>query len=320
MTGTFMDIVHRSVMAEEAFHYLSPALEKGLLVDCTLGEGGHSELFLSRLPGCRIVGLDADEKILEVARQRLAPFGERVRLFNTWFNVFFRDYPLGDERPDAVLFDLGISVFHYERSGRGFSFREDEPLDMRLEAHLEQSAADIINTYPEKELADLIFRFGEERLSRRFASAIVARRQSKPFTTTKELEEVIWTASPQSYRHGRIHPATRTFQALRIAVNGELARLESALGDAFARLRPGGMMGVISFHSLEDRIVKHFFLDKKKGCISSSGAPIDSDRGVTAAEILTKKPLRPTEEEVRVNAPSRSAKFRVVRKLIDEDR
>jgi 16S rRNA (cytosine1402-N4)-methyltransferase len=306
-------------MPEEVFQYLSPVLEEGLLIDCTLGEGGHSELFLSRLPGVRTVGLDADEIILEVARKRLSPFGERVRLFNTWFNSFFREYPLGDERPDAILFDLGISVFHYERSGRGFSFRKSEPLDMRLEAGLEQSAADILNSYPEKELADLIFAYGEERLSRRFASAIVQRRKEKRFETTGDLEELIWKASPESYRYGHIHPATRTFQALRIAVNGELARLEKALSDAFSHLRPGGRMGVISFHSLEDRIVKQFFVEQRKSCICPPETPICNCRGEAAAEILTKKPLRPGSAEVDGNAPSRSARFRVVRKLIDED-
>lgn len=314
-----MDIVHTSVMPEEVFSHLSPVCENGLLIDCTLGEGGHSDLFLSRLPNLQVLGLDADKRIMEVAGKRLEPYGQRVRLMNTWFNTFFRDYPLGDERPDAILFDLGISVYHYERSGRGFSFRSSEPLDMRLEESLEQSAADIVNNYPENELADLIFRFGEERLSRRFAAAIVERRRERRFETTGDLEELIWKASPKSYRHGRIHPATRTFQALRIAVNGELARLEAVLADAFRILKPGGRMGVISFHSLEDRIVKHFFLNRKKGCICPPETPICNCRGESLAKVLTKKPLRPEEAEVKLNAPSRSARFRVAEKLRDED-
>jgi 16S rRNA (cytosine1402-N4)-methyltransferase len=314
-----MDIVHQSVLPEEVFEHLSPVLGKGLMIDCTLGEGGHSELFLGRLPEMKLVGLDADEKILEVARQRLLPFGERVRFYNCWFNAFFREYPLGDERPDAILFDLGISVFHYEQSGRGFTFRKSEPLDMRLHEGLEQRAADIVNSYPEEALADLIYTYGEERLSRRFASAIVRQRQTEPFLTTGDLEAAIWKASPASYRYGRIHPATRTFQALRIAVNGELARLEAVLEDAFALLKPGGRMGVISFHSLEDRIVKQFFLQKKKGCICPPEAPICSCRGVSCANIITRKPIRPEESEVEQNGPSRSARFRVAEKLMDED-
>ncbi len=314
-----MDIVHTSVMPEEVFAYLSPVCEKGLLIDCTLGEGGHSELFLSRLPELRLVGLDADERIMELAAGRLESFGERVRLFNSWFNSFFRDYPLGDERPDAILFDLGISVFHYEKSGRGFSFKGDEPLDMRLEDGLEQSAADIVNSYPEVELADLIYRYGEERLSRRFARAIIEARGGEAIERVGQLEEIIWKASPKSYRFGRIHPATRTFQALRIAVNGELHRLEAAIADAFTTLKPGGRMGVISFHSLEDRIVKRFFLNRKKGCICPPEEPICSCRGEALAKVLTGKPLRPEEGEIVANAPSRSARFRVIEKIKDED-
>lgn len=314
-----MDIVHTSVMPEEVFAYLSPVCEKGLLIDCTLGEGGHSELFLTRLPQLRVVGLDVDRGIMDVAAGRLKPFGERVRLFNSWFDAFFREYPLGGERPDAILFDLGISVYHYERSGRGFTFRGDEPLDMRLESGLEQSAADIVNTYPEKELADLIFLYGEERLSRRFARAVVEARERDRIERVGQLEQIVWKASPKSYRHGRIHPATRTFQALRIAVNGELHRLESALADAFTALKPGGRMGVISFHSLEDRVVKRFFQDRKKGCICPPDEPICSCRGEALARVLTGKPLRPGDDEVVRNSPSRSARLRVAEKIKDED-
>ena len=231
-----MDIAHYSVLKEEVYSYLEPGKDDRLFIDCTQGEGGHSELFLSRCPWINVVGIDADEAIMNVAKKRLEPFSGRVRFFNEWFNTFFRQYPLGDERPDLILFDLGISIFHYEKSGRGFSFLRDEPLDMRLSAGLELSAADIVNEYPENEIADLIYQLGEERLSRRFAKAIVTARKNNRIETTAELAEIIIKASPAEYRHGRIHPATRSFQALRIAVNGELARLDSVLANALTVL------------------------------------------------------------------------------------
>ena len=314
-----MDIVHYSVLKEEVYSYLKPEKEDSLFIDCTLGEGGHTEMFLSRCPWLNTIGLDADPNIMEVAKKRLSPFEGRTRFYNQWFNGFFKQYPLGDERPDLILFDLGISVFHYERSGRGFTFMKDEPLDMRLSSDLEISAADIVNTYPESEIADLIYKYGEERYSRRFARAIVEDRKTVTFETTAQLAELIKRISPPDYRRGRIHPATRTFQALRIAVNGELARLDSVLYNALRVLRPGGRMAVITFHSLEDRIVKHSFKDLNKKCICPPEQPICNCNGREIVEILTKKPVVPTQEEVSMNPPSRSAKLRVVRKISDED-
>ena len=315
-----MDIVHRPVLKNEVLEYLVPVKDDALFIDCTLGEGGHSESFLNRYPELKVVGLDADEKIMEVAKNRLAVYGDRIRFFNTWFNVFFREYPLGGERPDLILFDLGISVFHYEKSGRGFSFRKDEPLDMRLKDDLEITAEDIVNTYPEGELADLIYKYGEERYSRRIARAVVRERAEKPVETTKQLADIIWKSVPPDYRYGRIHPGTRTFQAIRIAVNGELARLESALENALTILQAGGRIGVISFHSLEDRIVKRFFQEKNKSCTCPPEWPICKCGGQRVVSILTTKPVRPGMDEVEGNAPSRSAKFRVAEKLTDEER
>ncbi|HAK46705.1 MAG TPA: 16S rRNA (cytosine(1402)-N(4))-methyltransferase [Spirochaeta sp.] len=314
-----MDIVHYSVLKEEVYSYLKPEADDRLMVDCTLGEGGHSELFLSRCPWLNLIGLDADKKIMSVAEKRLEPFKDRVRLYNQWFNTFFRQYPLGDERPDLILFDLGISIFHYEKSGRGFSFLRDEPLDMRLSSELELSAADIVNEYPESEIADLIYQFGEERYSRRFAKAIINERKESRIETTSRLAEIIRKASPPDYRHGRIHPATRSFQALRIAVNGELARLDSVLANALRKLKPGGRMGVITFHSLEDRMVKHFFRSMNKACICPPEQPICNCNGRKIVDILTKKPVIPTAQEIAENAPSRSSKLRVVKKISDEE-
>lgn len=309
------DIVHVPVMYREVLEYLAPEKKEGLLVDCTMGEGGHSELFLKEYPHLNVVGLDADASIQEVAKERLAPYAERARFFNTWFNLFFRDYPLGGERPHRILFDLGISVYHFERSGRGFTFRADEPLDMRLDSYLETTAADIVNDYPEEQLADIFYHYGEERYSRRIAAAVVRARKSGPLETSKALEEVIWKAVPEGYRRGRLHPATRSFQALRIAVNGELARLEQALEYALRVLEPGGRIGVISFHSLEDRIVKRFFQGKNKTCTCPEDWPMCKCEGEPIVKILTKKPLVPSEDEVESNPPSRSAKFRVAQKM-----
>ncbi len=313
-----MDISHRSVLRKEVLELLAPRSEGELLIDCTQGEGGHSELFLSAFPNLNVVGLDADKNIQSVAKERLADYGKRIRFFNIWFNTFFREYPLGDERPDSILFDLGISVYHYEKSGRGFSFSKDEDLDMRLEPGLEISAADIVNNYPEEKLADLIYKFGEERYSRRIAKAIVRNRGLDAVSTTKQLADIIWHSVPADYRYGRIHPGTRTFQALRIAVNGELARLETAISNALTILKPGGRMGVISFHSLEDRIVKHYFKEKSKFCTCPPEWPICKCGGKPVVNVITKKAVRPSEQEIKENPPSRSAKFRVIEKIMDE--
>ncbi len=313
-----MEAVHVPVMWKEALEYLVPVSEGPLMVDATCGEGGHSEIFLSRYPEMRIAAVDADSVILEVARARLEPFGSRIRFFPMWFNQFFRDYPPGEERPDLILFDLGISVFHYERSERGFSFQRNEALDMRLGGGLETSAFDVVNSYPEDEIADIVYTYGEERYSRRIARGICAARVDGPIATSAELARIIWDAVPPEYRRGRIHPATRSFQALRIFVNGELARLEGALVDAVEVLKPGGRIGVISFHSLEDRIVKRFFQAKSRACTCPPEQPICTCGGRKTLNIVTRKPLVPEEEEVRKNPPSRSAKFRVAEKVRDE--
>ncbi|MGX8681583.1 MAG: 16S rRNA (cytosine(1402)-N(4))-methyltransferase RsmH, partial [Spirochaetales bacterium] len=198
-------------------------------------------------------------------------------------------------------FDLGISVFHYEESGRGFSFKREEKLDMRLNTEADLDACDVVNDYDETSLANLIYNYGEERYSRRIAAAICRARQTKRIEYTNELADIIWDAVPNEYRHRRIHPATKTFQALRIEVNGELDRIEPALEGALKALKPGGRIAVITFHSLEDRPVKWFFKNREN-----------------VLEILTKKPVEPTEEECEMNPPSRSAKLRVVEKLEKE--
>ena len=294
-----MQYVHYSVMQNEVLSFLDPGDGEALLVDCTLGEGGHSNLFLQRYPNLKVIGLDRDCRIMEKARNRLASYGDRFQAKNIWFDEFWKNY----EGPavDYVLFDLGISVFHYEESGRGFSFRRQEKLDMRLDVDAALDAAEVVNTYDEKSLADLIYNYGEERYSRRIAAAICNYRQTKQIEYTNELADIIWDAVPNEYRHRRIHPATKTFQALRIEINGELDRIEPALEGAVKALKPGGRIAVITFHSLEDRPVKWFFRKNEN-----------------ILEILTKKPLEPTQEECDANPPSRSAKLRVVEKLEKE--
>lgn len=309
-----MEIVHRSVMADEAIKFLEPDADGQLLIDATLGEGGHSERFLTTFPALRVCGIDADQDIQSKARVRLAPFGERMSFYLGWYNDFFASYPLA-ERPDRILFDFGISIFHYVESGRGFSFSRDEALDMRLNKASGPSVAEVLAGINEEDLANIIFEFGEERYSRRIARGIVAERSISRIETSSQLAEIIWKSVPPDYRHGRIHPATRTFQALRIHVNHELERIETAQRDAFSALKVGGILGIITFHSLEDRLTKQFFKEVSKDCICpQEQARCTCDRK-PLGELLVRKPVLPSAEECAVNPPSRSAKFRFVRKL-----
>ncbi len=299
-----MEPVHQAVLVSEVLDFLAPQAGDRLLIDATVGEGGHSACFLQRFPGIRVVGIDADQAMLERARERLAEFGGRVELVHEWFDTYFQTAPTATH-PDRILMDLGVSMYHFTKADRGFSFRDDGPLDMRLDADRPlddriQTAAELVNTLREGDLADLIYQFGEERLSRRIAAAICRERVAKPFRTAAQLADVIRGAVPSSYRHGRIHPATRTFQALRIAVNSELDRLQRAIPEALKMLPPAGRLGAISFHSLEDRIVKHLFRDAV---------------GTGRYRSLTKKPVTASDEERTGNPASRSAKFRVIERV-----
>jgi 16S rRNA (cytosine1402-N4)-methyltransferase len=293
------EYVHYPVMREEVLSYLVPKREKPEMVDCTTGEGGHTKLFLEKYPTLHVTGLDRDAEIQKKAIERLKPFGDRFTPVNTWFNDYFSDY--AGPKLDLVLFDLGISSFHFQESERGFSFLKDEKLDMRLDEDASLSASSVVNGYKEEQLADVIYKYGEERYSRRIARAIVLARKQAPIMTSTELAKIIFEAVPPQYRYGRIHPATRSFQAIRIEVNKELDRITPAIRGAVAALVPGGRLAVISFHSLEDRPVKWLFKELGEG----------ENPTVT---ILTKKPLVPTEQELEENAPSRSAKLRVIEK------
>lgn len=314
-----MNAVHVPVMLEETLALLKPEQPEGLLIDCTMGEGGHSYGFLSRYPGLKVVGLDRDEGIQSRAKERLCEFSDRTAFYHTWFDDFFSCYPSELKRPDLILFDLGISVYHYELSGRGFTFREKEPLDMRLDTSCGESAMDIVNEYSKDELADLIYEYGEERYSRRIAESIVAERKKIPVKFSDQLAEIIYNSVPGEYRHGRIHPATRTFQALRIKVNSELDRLKKVLALAYDVLAPGGKMGVITFHSLEDRIVKNFFKEKCRVCICPENQARCTCNRCPGGELINKKVIEAGKEEVSANPPSRSAKLRGIKKIYDRE-
>ena len=316
--GGVMEVVHTSVLLEETLKYLAPRKTAELMVDCTVGEGGHLNAFLSQFPELKAIAIDADPEILKIARQRLAGFGQRVQFYSGWSHDFFAEYPGEYKRPDTILMDLGVSLFHYEKGGRGFSFRYDEKLDMRIDTSSGLSAADLIARLSEKDFADLLYANAQERYSRRIARAVAEAKSGGALTSSAALAEIVERAVPSVYRHGAIHPATRTFQALRIAVNGELSRLQALLEAAFRVLEPGGRLGVISFHSLEDRIVKNFLREKNRDCICPPQAPICKCRGQRAVTLLTRKGIEAGEEEVRKNPPSRSARFRAVEKILDE--
>jgi 16S rRNA (cytosine1402-N4)-methyltransferase len=297
---------HFPVMSEEVLFWLLCEGYRTYL-DCTVGYSGHAEKLLEASgPGSRLIGLDRDAVAIAASRERLARFGDRVVLIHGHFMDLKQHLAAsGIGRIDGILFDLGVSSPQLEEPARGFSFQGDGPLDMRMDQSMSGTASDLINRWPEAQLADAIFQFGEERFSRRIARAIVHSRERHPLATTKELVSVIEGAVPANYRHGRLHCATRTFQAFRIAVNQELDCLEPALRDAVDVLSPGGRLCVISFHSLEDRIVKHTFR-----ALSGKDDP--------ALVLLTKKPQIPTREESDLNPRSRSAKLRAAQRVSKE--
>ena len=313
-----MEVIHTPVLLEEAIKYLAPRKTFELMIDATVGEGGHLNAFMSQFPDLKAIAIDADPEILKIAQARLERFGEKIQFYSGWSHDFFAEYPGEYKRPDTILMDLGVSLFHYEKGGRGFSFRYDEKLDMRLDASSGLSAASLIERLSEKDLADLLYKNGDERYSRRIAKAICEAKTISPLTSSVVLAEIVESAVPAAYRHGPIHPATKTFQALRIAVNGELSRLADLLEAAFRVLEPGGRMGVISFHSLEDRIVKTFFREKNRDCICPPEAPICKCGGQRELTLLTRKGIGPDEEEIRKNPSSRSARFRAAEKILDE--
>jgi len=309
---------HTPVLPEETLNLLAPRGKDELMIDGNTGEGGHSYNFLSRFKDLKMVCIDADKDVLAIAEERLREFKDRVHFYNGWSHDFFAEYPSEFKRPDTIFFDLGVSAYHYKKSGKGFSFEKDEYLDMRLDPSCGVTAADLLARLPERELADLLYNNAGERFSRRIAASVVKQRQKASVTTTSALAELVKGSVPAAYRHGPIHPATKTFQALRIAVNGELSKLPSLLEAALKALEPVGRLGIISFHSLEDRIIKQFFKEMNKDCTCPPQAPICRCEGHRSINILTKKGIAPEKDEIERNPPSRSARLRVVEKILDE--
>jgi 16S rRNA (cytosine1402-N4)-methyltransferase len=293
---------HISVLPAEVIEGLAPR-SGGRYIDGTLGGAGHSQAILAASnPDGRLLGIDTDPEARAAAGVRLAEFGERAVIADGNFRELAKIAKAhGFDQVDGILLDLGISSHQLDTAERGFSFQADAPLDMRMNPTIGETAADLVNELDERELADIIYLYGEERGSRRIARMIVEMRRNKPFSTTGELAALVERAL--GGRHGKVHPATRTFQALRIAVNRELESLELVLPQAVSLLAPGGRLAVISFHSLEDRIVKQFFR-------TESGYGQQDDRP-TSLQIVTRKPIVAGDEEIKANPRARSAKLRI---------
>ena len=302
---------HQPVLYHEVLHALQPG-PGGRYVDGTLGAGGHAAGILrDSRPDGLLLGLDLDPAALEIAGRKLAEFGERAILEQGSYRDFrLHLNNLGWKKIDGFLLDLGLSSMQLDQADRGFSFREEGPLDMRFDPSQLVTAADLVNNLSAEELANLIYRYGEERHSRKIADAIVAQR---PLETTQELADLI--TSLLGGEKGRLHPATRTFQALRIAVNEELKSLEKVLPQALEVLKPGARMAVIAFHSLEDRIVKQFFRRESQDCICPPQLPVCACDHQAQLEEISRRPIRPQPDETQKNPRARSARLRVAKKL-----
>jgi 16S rRNA (cytosine1402-N4)-methyltransferase len=309
---------HRPVLYHEIIHALQPR-RAGLYIDGTVGAGGHAFGILeASTPDGRLLGLDVDPQALALARQRLLPFGPRAVLLQASYTTLQDQLEkLGWQGVDGVLLDLGVSSMQFDTPERGFSFQTDAPLDMRFDPENPIRAADLVNNLTEQELSDLLFRYGEEPQARRIAHAVV---ETRPLFTTRQLADTVLRATVGERRKGRhsyktLHPATRTFQAFRIAVNRELEAVEAVLPQAMAVLVPGGRLAIISFHSLEDRPVKQFFRRESRDCLCPPRQPVCTCGHKAILKEITHRPVQPQPEEVEQNRRSRSAKLRVAEKL-----
>lgn len=312
-----MDFQHQPVLLKQTLDSLK-LRPGGLYLDGTLGGGGHTEAILQATgPDGRVIGLDQDDEALEAASQRLRPFGERFRPIRANFAEMEQVLAAeGFAGLDGVLLDIGVSSHQLDEPGRGFSYMQDGPLDMRMDRRKGRTAADLLAELSEVELADLIYRYGEEKFSRRIARRIAEQREQVPLVSTKQLAELISAAIPAAQRRKeKQHPAKRTFQALRIAVNDELGVLERGLAAAFASLKPGGRLSVITFHSLEDRVVKTYFAGLAKGCECPPEFPVCVCGKQPQALLINRRPQTAAEEELQSNPRARSAKLRTVEKL-----
>jgi 16S rRNA (cytosine1402-N4)-methyltransferase len=313
---------HITVLKEEATEGLN-IKQDGIYVDCTLGGGGHSSVIASKLgPGGRLIALDQDDWALDNAREKLAPYGEQITLVKTNFRDLEQvlkdlEVPMKDGVPqvDGILYDLGVSSPQFDEGERGFSYNHDAPLDMRMDQDASLTAKEIVNEWPEEEIARILYRYGEEKFSRRIARVIVEKRKQSPIETTGELVELIKEGIPAAARRTGGHPAKRSFQALRIAVNDELGAFEEGLHQAVRCLAPGGRVSVITFHSLEDRICKQIFSSYLEKCTCPPDFPLCVCGGKGVMRLVNRKPLIPTETELAENSRARSAKLRVAEKL-----
>lgn len=307
---------HIPIMVEPVLALLAPE-RGGIFVDGTLGGGGHAEAVLSRLPADgRLIGIDRDAAAIGAATQRLSAYGDRfIALKGNFFAMPALLASQGVQAVDGILLDLGVSSYQLDTPERGFSYHEDAPLDMRMDTAAALTAGQVVNQYSQEALKGIIQDYGEERYAARIAGAIVKARQQKPIESTLELAQIVKNAIPAANRREGPHPARRTFQALRIAVNGELDGLDQAIVKAHDLLKPGGRMAVITFHSLEDRIVKNAFRQFEHPCTCDPRAPICTCGKRPMARILTKKPLIAGPEELEANPRARSAKLRGIEKL-----
>lgn len=310
-----MEFKHYSVMLSETVDALC-VKDGGIYVDGTLGGGGHSAEILKRAENVRLIGIDRDSEALLAAKRRLSDYESQITLVhNNFCNAASVLDELKIEKIDGMVLDLGVSSYQLDNAERGFSYIADAPLDMRMNRDDEKTAYDVLNGYSEDRLSEIFFAYGEEKWSKRIASFIVKKRAVAPLKTTKELADTVKEAIPMGAREGIAHPEKRVFQAVRIEVNKELDILKTAIEEASGRLKKGGRLAVITFHSLEDRIVKQTFAELSKGCICPADFPVCVCGRKPQVKIITKKPILPQEAELRENSRSKSAKLRVCEKV-----
>jgi 16S rRNA (cytosine1402-N4)-methyltransferase len=311
-----MTFLHKPVLVPQVLASLK-CHAGGVYLDGTVGGGGHAyEILQSSSPDGMLIGIDTDPDAIEEARKRLSPFGDRVVLMKGNFTAMGTILEsVGIDKVDGMLLDLGVSSYQLDNAPRGFSFSAEAPLDMRMDRSQGPSAYDLINTLPREKLEKIIRDYGEEKMARRIARAIVRKRTLSSIRTTADLADIVAKASLKTRFPGRINPATRTFQALRIAVNHELDNLDQALDSGVDLLNTGGRLSVISFHSLEDRIVKNKFSEKEKGCICPPDIPVCVCGRKPTLKIITKKPIVPDKNEISENPRSRSAKLRTAERI-----
>lgn len=308
--------VHTSVLINETIKYLHP-IEDGVYVDATIGLGGHTKSILKAANfKSKVIGFDVDEEAISIAKSRLSEHSDNV----TFVNKNFSDIDsvlsnLNIEKVDGIIADLGMSSYQLEHSSRGFSFLQNEPLDMRMDPKLQFTAYDLIKEMSFEELRDLIKNYGEESFAKQIAGAVIKSRQSKPIQTSKELAEIVSESIPKKFHPKKIHPATKTFQAFRIAVNNELQNLKIFIDKAASLLNKGGRLIIISFQSLEDKIVKSAFKYLSSNCTCPSDLPVCGCNKKSIIKIVTKSPVKPSKNEVMQNPRSRSSKMRVGEKL-----